>query len=148
MTKASATVKENDATGNEGNGGVQKVIRVEDTIAKMLDAANVDKVYGTPVEKDGTIIIPAAEVKSGMGLGGGSGTGKTRQKGKEEEAEEGSGAGGGGGGHVRSRPVAIVVASNGNVRVEPVLDKTKIALTAILSYSILGFMLLRLIRKR
>jgi uncharacterized spore protein YtfJ len=145
MNTAGAAVTEEKTVGDDG---ARELIKIEETIEKMLDAANVDKVYGKPIEKGDTIIIPAAELKTGMGMGGGSGTGKKRQVDKEEEAEEGSGGGGGGGGHVRSRPVAIVVASNSNVHVEPVIDKTKITLTAIVANSILALLLFRMLWKR
>jgi uncharacterized spore protein YtfJ len=55
----------------------------------------------------------------------------------------GGGGGGGGGGRVFSRPVAVVVASPEGVRVEPVLDVTKIALAALTAG---GFMLATLAR--
>jgi uncharacterized spore protein YtfJ len=49
----------------------------------------------------------------------------------------GSGEGGGGGGRVLSRPVAAIVISPTGVRVEPIVDVTKIALAI---FTTLGFM--------
>jgi len=60
-----------------------------------------------------TLIIPTAEVLSGMGFGVGTGVGNNvaqDQEGKPAQ-NSGGGGGGGGGGRVLSRPVAVVIAS-------------------------------------
>ncbi len=132
---------------------------VEDTLSRLMEAADVDRVFGDPIQNNGTTIIPVAEVMGGMGVGSGFGMGAMgKQKkseaqgnaeaGSEETPEEGAGGGGGGGGRVHSRPVAVVVASGGDVRIEPMIDKTKVAITAVIANTILGFMLLRLFRRR
>ncbi len=91
---------------------------VRDTMDKFLETADVTKAFGEPVEAEGHTIIPAAEVVSGMGFGSGYGG----------DAKGDGGGGGGGGGHSFSRPVAVIIASPGGVRMEPVVDATKIAL--------------------
>jgi len=93
---------------------------------KFLSAANVSAVYGTPIEHGGTLVIPSAEILSASGFGLGSGG----------EGNE-SGSGGGGGGRVLSRPVAVIIAGPEGVRVEPVVDVTKIALAF---FTAVGFM--------
>jgi uncharacterized spore protein YtfJ len=75
------------------------------------------------------VIIPAAEVVAGMGFGAGYGAG-----GQIAEDGGGSGGGGGGGGKVFARPVAVIIADKNGVRVEPVMDPTKIALTALTAF--------------
>jgi uncharacterized spore protein YtfJ len=97
-----------------------------------LETADVNRVYGQPVEHEGSLIIPAAEVVAGMGFGAGYGAG-----GPQDEDGGGSGGGGGGGGKTVSRPVAVIVADQNGVRVEPVVDPTKIALAALTAF---GFM--------
>ncbi|HLF90693.1 MAG TPA: spore germination protein GerW family protein [Anaerolineales bacterium] len=93
-------------------------------VDKFIDSASVSKVYGEPVKKGSVTIIPAAEVITGMGFGiGGDGKGD---------------GGGGGGGYSTSRPVAVVIATEEGVRVEPVMDVTKVALAF---FTALGFML-------
>lgn len=125
---------------------------MDNTMKTFLSAASVDAVYAKPVKSGDTIIIPAAEVLSGMGfgVGGGGGTGP----GDEEDVDEsegdvpqvgGAGVGGGGGGRVLSRPVAVVIASPNGVRVEPVVDATKIALAM---FTAVGFMVSMLARMR
>jgi len=98
---------------------------MQDTLDTFLAAASVEAVYGEPVEKEETLIIPTAEVVAGMGFGLGSGTGGSAEEGG------GTGVGGGGGGRAFARPVAVVIASPEGVRVEPVIDLTKIALAAL-----------------
>jgi uncharacterized spore protein YtfJ len=72
----------------------------------------------------------------GFGVGSGSGNGTGTDE-NPDKPWQGTGGGGGGGGRVLSRPVAIVVASPEGVRVEPVIDITKIALAGLTA---LGFM--------
>ncbi len=111
----------------------------QDTINSFLEVADVSRAYGEPVQSGDNLIIPAAEVLAGMGFGVGAGFGRGNQK----DESQGGGSGGGGGGRVLSRPVAVVIASPEGVRVEPVLDVTKIALAALTAG---GFMLATLAR--
>lgn len=109
---------------------------IQTTMDKFLSAANVEAVYGAPIREGANIVIPAAEVLSvaGFGLGAGSGT---QGPGDAENMGSGSGGGGGGGGRVLSRPVAAIVISPAGVRIEPVVDVTKIVLAV---FTTLGFM--------
>ena len=114
---------------------------VQTTLDKFLTAANVEAVYGPPVSQGENVVIPAAEVLSvvgfGLGLGGGS------QSSTEAENTGGSGGGGGGGGRVLARPVAAIIMSSTSVRVEPIVDVTKIVLAV---FTTLGFMTAMLTR--
>ena len=103
---------------------------MQNTLDEFLATADVHAVYGEPIEHGDTLIIPSAEVLCAMGFGAGYGSGSNVEtEGAEGAAPaSGSGGGGGGGGRVFSRPVAIVVAGPDGVRVEPVIDVTKIAL--------------------
>src|SRR5262245_50204486 len=107
---------------------------VQTTLDKFLTAAHVEAVYGPPVSQGENVVIPAAEVLSivgfGLGMGGGS------QSSTEAENASGSGGGGGGGGRVLSRPVAAIIMSPTSVRVEPIVDVTKIVLAV---FTTLGF---------
>jgi uncharacterized spore protein YtfJ len=83
-----------------------------------------------------------------MGFGAGYGSGPVNTESDEESEQEGTeagGGGGGGGGRTLSRPVAVIVASPEGVRVEPVVDPTKIALAAITAA---GFMLTTILRMK
>jgi uncharacterized spore protein YtfJ len=121
---------------------------VKDTMDKFLAAASVKAVYGDVVQSGDNLIIPSAEVLSGMGFGMGVGVGNNAandEAGKPTQ-NTGGGGGGGGGGRVLSRPVAVVIASPEGVRVEPVVDVTKVALAALTAGGFVLGMLLRLMR--
>ena len=108
---------------------------IQTTLDKFLTAANVEAVYGPPISQGENIVIPAAEVLSLVGFGLGSGGGS--QGTTESSKASGSGGGGGGGGRVLSRPVAVISMSPAGVRVEPIVDVTKIALAV---FTTVGFM--------
>jgi uncharacterized spore protein YtfJ len=94
-----------------------------------------------------------------MGIGMGAGTyelSSKEQPGEEQpgvDAEDsqpqtpGMGSGGGGGGYTFSRPVALVIASADGVRVEPVLDVTKIALAALTTAGFMLGMMARMVKQ-
>lgn len=112
----------------------QALNTTQTTLDKFLSAANVEAVYGPSVSQGENMVIPAAEVLSIVGFGLGSGGGS---QGAAEDENAGSGSGGGGGGRVLARPVAAIVLSPTGVRVQPILDVTKIVLAV---FTTLGFM--------
>jgi len=135
LTPESATI-ENPA---------QAVEAVQETLELFLETANVDRVYGEPIQHGDTLIIPSAEVLVGLGFGMGYGFGQGE---KEESGSTpgGGGGGGGGGGRVLSRPVAVIVASPEGVRVQEVVDPTKIALAALTAAGFMIGMMMRMMR--
>lgn len=98
---------------------------------EMLAAANVQAVYGEPIKNDDTWVVPSAEIIGLVGYGGGRGGGKNGTE------NIGGGGGVGGWGRVFSRPVAAIVITPESVRVQPIVDVTKIALAA---FTAMGFM--------
>ena len=121
--------------GGETRDLERSLEQVEHTLDRFLQVADVDQVFGEPIRQGDTTIILAAEVITGMGFGFGFGRGSDSSS---EPEHEGGGGGGGGGGSVLTRPVAVIVASPQGVRVEPVIDFTKVALAALTAG---GFML-------
>ena len=130
--------------------------------SNVLESTSVEAVYGKAIKQGDTIIIPTAEVLAGFGFGygAGSGTGSYRDEEGDEvspadepvEGEEavpttgsGAGGGGGGGGRTLARPVAVVISSPEGVRVEPIVDWTKVGLAALTTF---GFMIGTLARMR
>jgi uncharacterized spore protein YtfJ len=109
---------------------------IQQTLDKFLGAADVKAVYSEPIKHGDTLIIPTAEVLAGLGFGMGYGGAESAGEG-EKSKDSGGGSGGGGGGRVLSRPVAVIIADQHGVRVEPVVDPTKIA---IAFFTTLGFM--------
>lgn len=120
-------------------GSTQAMDTIEGTLARFLDTADVKHVYGEPVQHGDTVVIPTAEVLTGLGFGAGYGTGTS------EEGEGGSGGGGGGGGRTLTRPVAVIVVTPDSVRVQEVIDPTKIALAALTAAGFMMGMLMRMI---
>jgi uncharacterized spore protein YtfJ len=144
----------------ELTSGAQAVDAVQQTLELFFETADVGRVYGEPVQHGETIIIPAAEVLTGVGFGLGYGAGSAQGEGAPSGAPEGqgmesgpergsgsgSGGGGGGGGRTLSRPVAVIVASPDGVQVQPVVDPTKIALAALTAFGFMAGMLMRMRR--
>lgn len=115
----------------------------QQAIEKLFESAGVDKVYGKPIKHGDITVIPAAEVITGAGFGAGSGFGP-----QEGETTTGGGSGSGGGGRSFSRPVAVIVASPEGVRVEPVVDPTKILLGALTASGFILAMMGRMMSPR
>jgi len=88
---------------------------VQEMLTGARDAITVGRVYGEPFEKNGVTILPAASVRGGGG--GGSG-----------ESPQGEGKGTGGGFGVTARPVGAYVIRGDEVRWEPAVDVTRMAL--------------------
>jgi uncharacterized spore protein YtfJ len=87
----------------------------------MQSGAGWKAVFGDVIHVDGRRIIPVASVQYGFGMGGGQGT---------PERGRTSGGGGGGGG-MRVEPVAFVEISDGKIRVEPIVNVTKLVIAAM-----------------
>lgn len=117
---------------------------VQDTLSKLIDSADVTKVYGRPIKQGDLTVIPASENLMFMGFGVGAGSGEST----DENSGVGTGGGGGGGGRTLSRPVAIIVVTPEGAYVEPVMDPTKVAMAAITAAGFMFGMMLRMVRKR
>lgn len=141
MTDESKLIPESEAIGNPA----QAVEAAQETFELFLETANVDRVYGEPVSHGDTLIIPSAEVLVGLGFGVGYGYGRGETE-ESGSSPTGGGGGGGGGGRVLSRPVAVVIASPEGVRVQEVVDPTKIALAALTAAGFMFGMMLRMMR--
>jgi uncharacterized spore protein YtfJ len=126
----------------------QAVDAVQETLEMFLETASVDRVYGEPIQHGDTLIIPAAEVLAGLGFGMGYGYGSGRDEEAQQKQGSGGGGGGGGGGRTFSRPVAVIVASSEGVRVQEVVDPTKIALAALTAAGFMAGMLMRMLKPR
>ncbi|MEV6299958.1 spore germination protein GerW family protein [Actinoplanes sp. NPDC051861] len=99
------------------------------------DAATAARVFGTPVEKDGVVVVPVAIVSGGGGGGSGSGTaaakaaaatGDDSADGAGGKDQEGEGSGGGFG--FSARPAGVFVLRNGEVTWKPAVDVNKIVM--------------------
>jgi len=109
--------------------------------SKMADVARVDAVFGQPVERGDTTIIPCCVISVGGGMGFGSGP-----SGGNEQRQMVVGQGGGAGGGATGRPIAVIVMSPDGVRVEPILDMTKVVLATFTTATFVLIQLSRLMR--
>jgi uncharacterized spore protein YtfJ len=93
-----------------------------DLIGRLFRVTEPGAVFSAPVTAGERTIIVASEVVVSMGVGFGSG-------GDTNDSNGGAsvGGGGGGGGYSFGRPVATIIVEPQGVRVEPVVDPTKIA---------------------
>lgn len=131
-------------------------------LERLFTVAEPGAVFSEPLETDGQTIITASEVFVGVGFGygAGGGTGPEQAQGEgEEAAEEGSagseesggeedraevagyGSGGGGGGGSSGRPVAVISVGAGGVKVQPIVDVTKIGIAALTTFGSMLIML-------
>lgn len=110
----------------------------EQTMERLARTARPDGVFGQPIERGEVTIIPCCAISLGMGMGGGTGTAPATEK-TEKAGGEGMGAGGG----ARGRPVAAIIISRGTVRVEPIVDATRVAIAALTTAGMVAFWLAR-----
>lgn len=120
---------DDDAARTSGQSAAAAGGRAADVMLRLIEAADASKVYAAPIQHGETLLIPAAEVLAVAGFGIGAGTGSGPDSSGRPRA--GGGGGGGGGGRTLARGVAVIVSSPDGVRVEPVVDVTKIALAAL-----------------
>jgi uncharacterized spore protein YtfJ len=99
--------------------------RVEQGFARLVSGMTADDLFASEAVGDRTLITAVAVDRAG-GFGFGAGGGG-------EGAESGSGGGGGGGGSAQGRPVAVIEVGPSGVEVHPVIDVTKVAVTAVIS---------------
>lgn len=93
--------------------------------------ASAKQVYGEPVEREGTTIIPVAKVQWGFG-GGGIGRGPAER--------------GGGGGGARAFPTGFIELRNGHAEFRPIHDPLATA-AAVAAGLVVGVILAKLIRR-
>lgn len=124
---------------------------------QLTSSADASKVFGQPITSGEFTVITASEVASGGGFGSGMGFGLPRvrrSEGSEEQGglagttAEGAGGGGGGGGGSMGRPVAAIIITPDRVQIRPLLDVTKVSLVALMAFSAMGILALKLLKKR
>jgi uncharacterized spore protein YtfJ len=118
---------------------------------RLFETAGHKAIFAEPVSAEGRTVIGAVEVMIGVGGGGGGSFPTGEKPATDAQAGEGEDAaanndnfGGGGGGGAFSRPVAVIVIDEDGVRVEPVVDATKVALAAITAFGSMIFMMARM----
>lgn len=105
---------------------------------EMQGQAGVRAVFGDVIEIEGRRVIPVASVAYGFGFGGGQ---------APKVGEDGSAAGGGGGGGMRVEPLALVeVDAAGKLKVQPIVNVTRLATMGMLLVAWNVFWITRTIR--
>ncbi len=121
----------------------------QEWMGKLLAAAQPGAVFGEPVTSGSYTIITASEVGAGGGFGygiGGVSPATTHGETPGEKREDSGGGGIGGGGGSAGRPVAAIIIGPEGVRIEPVVDVTKIALAVFTTAGAMLMMLGRMNR--
>lgn len=111
-----------------------------DLLEDLVAVAQSGAAFSEPLTVGERTVITAAEVSSGLGYGYGMGADATPGEPAEPEEGQSSGyGGGGGGGFSMARPVAVISVGPEGVRVEPIVDVTKLGLAFL---TLLGSMLM------
>ncbi len=99
-------------------------------IERLFEVVKPEALYSEPIEAGDHMVITASEILVTMGAGYGGGGGGIPEDGDEENEENDTsfGSGGGGGGYSMGRPVAVISIGPKGVRVDPIVDPTKIAI--------------------
>ena len=119
----------------------------QEWMERLLAAAQPGAVFGEAVTSGSYTIITASEIAAGGGFGFGFGGGESpagtsgETPGEKQENTGGGGGGIGGGGGSSGRPVAAIVIGPEGVRIEPVVDVTKIALAVFTTAGAMWMML-------
>jgi uncharacterized spore protein YtfJ len=95
--------------------------RFSKLLKSLGGAATAKAVFGQPVEKDGTTIVPVARVRFGVGGGGGRGPG-SKKKGDDGDAEQ---VGYGQGGGVQAGPLGYIELSGGKATYTRIADPAR-----------------------
>jgi uncharacterized spore protein YtfJ len=103
---------------------VQKLL---DTLARMRENANVNACFGEPVTVEGRTVIPVARIGYGFGLGVGQGPTTEGEEGTLAEISTG-----GGGGGIAASPLGVIEVTSKETRIEPVIDKQRVAIASML----------------
>lgn len=122
---------------------------VMEAAGRLFDTARPGAVYAEPVSVEGRTVINAAEVLIGTGFGGGGGYSPAMDSEGQiaTDASENVGMGSGVGGFAQARPVAVIIIDRDGVRVEPVVDVTKLGLAALTAFGGMAFFLSRMLRR-
>ena len=105
-------------------------MKVDEMLTMARDAMTARTVFGEPIERDGTTVIPAATVRGGGGGGGTAGTDE-----------------GGGGFGLMAKPAGAYVIRDGKVSWEPAIDVNRIVLGGQI-FAIVALLVLRAVLRR
>lgn len=108
-------------------------------LSKLLDIAKTESIYSQPLDQGSYTIFTASELTAGLGVGYGGGGGT-------EAENSGFGGGGGGGGGTLARPVAAIIIGPEGVKVEPIVDVTKVSIALFTAVGAMAIAFARMLR--
>jgi len=111
---------------------------VTELLERVGKNLSVDRAFGTPIEKDGSLVIPVALVAGGGGGGGGTAPTSdddSTHDGEHHDHEPASGSGGGFGGLVL--PVGAYVVKDDKVRWVPAVNANLVIIAALATLRLL-----------
>jgi uncharacterized spore protein YtfJ len=92
-------------------------------IAAIIERSlNIKHVYGEPIQRGDTTVIPVAQVMYGFGAGGGEGRRRRRNETSSDDPGGPEGQGSGGGGGLRMTPAGALEVGPGGTRFVPFLQ--------------------------
>jgi uncharacterized spore protein YtfJ len=116
---------------------------LRELVGATTEAANVKRVFGQPIEREGMTVIPVASVRGGFGGGEAGAMAPRPAKGGEAEAKP---AGWGGGGAWSATPVGVYVIKDGELGWQPAVDNNRAILIGCLT-GIVALLVLRSIAR-
>ena len=120
------------ASGEPRTTGAASGENVVERLAEHLGSANARTIYGSPIERNGTTVIPVAKLR--YGFGGGSGH-------KLSKGAEGTGGGGG----VNISPVGYIEMRDGVARFRRI--RTTSPVLAALGFGVAAWLVSRAVRR-
>lgn len=123
------TFEETAATRDAGSAEEVPMVRpgteaFDELIRRTIGGMEAKQVFGTPIERDGALFLPAAKVRGGGGAGG-----------------DNAGNGGGGFG-ITAKPAGMYVIRNGTATWQPAMDLNRV----ILGGQVVAIVLLLVVR--
>jgi uncharacterized spore protein YtfJ len=109
----------------------------KEILEQARDVLTVGRVFGQPIERNGTLVIPVASVRGGAGAGSGQG----------EPVDQQAPGGGGGGWAATAKPAGVYVIRGDRVDWQPAIDVNRIILGGQIAF-IVGLLVLRSVLKR
>ncbi|HXM58232.1 MAG TPA: spore germination protein GerW family protein [Candidatus Dormibacteraeota bacterium] len=116
-------------------------MEANEILEKARDTLTVRRVFGDPIEREGTMVVPVARVRGGAGAGEGEG------KMPEGETER-VGTGRGGGWGADAKPVGVYVIKDGDVRWRPAVDVNRVVLGGQVALVVAMLVLRSIVRNR
>ena len=94
----------------------------EEILNRVRDTVTIRQVFGEPIERDGTLVVPVARVRGG----GGGGSQTPADPAGRDPAGRGPASGGGFG--FDAKPLGVYVIREGRVSWQPAVDVSRIVL--------------------